>query len=463
MPGSRLGTVESSPTSVGGSRPRVMHVASVDLSVRFLLLNQMRYLEAHGYETAAVCGPGPWIGEVESQGVKVFTAPLTRRPTPLNDLRALVSLVALFRRERPDIVHTHTPKAGLLGQYAGKLAGVPHLVHTIHGLYFPGHMKSWQRPLFVLLERLTMQFAHAVLSQNREDVGTAVRERICNPSRIRYIGNGIDLSVFDPAAIPATERERVRAELGRRPGQPVVGMVGRLVEEKGYLEFFEAVRLLRDRFPEACFLAVGPQETEKRDAIGPATARRYGVGDIVRFLGMRRDMAALYSQMDLLVLPSHREGFPRSPMEAAAMGVPTVATDIRGCREVVVPEETGLLVPLRDPPALAAAIGRLLANPALRHSMGAAARARALAEFDERLVFARVEQAYQALGTRAGARPQPRGDTVTRGLARLDGPVMPRRSWARPLAARNATDPDRVYAPWLGEAADQSSTGSTHA
>jgi glycosyltransferase involved in cell wall biosynthesis len=378
-------------------RARVIHVASVDVSIRFLLLNQLRYLQAEGYATSAVCSPGPWVGEIGQRGVSVHTVPLTRRVTPANDLRALLSLVGYFRRERPDIVHTHTPKAGLLGQYAGKLAQVPHLVHTIHGLYFPGHMKPQLRPAFVLLERLTMPFADAVLSQNREDVGTAIRERICRPERISYLGNGIDLSYFESMAVPEPERERVRRELDLQPDQRVVGMVGRLVREKGYLEYFAAARLLRDRFPDTRFVVIGPMETEKRDALGPDTARAHGLGDEIRFLGMRHDMPALYSQLDVLVLPSHREGFPRAPMEAAAMGVPTVATDIRGCREVVVPEVTGLLVPPRDPQSLAAAIGQLLADPASMARMGQAARQHARNHFDERTVFARVAEAYRRL------------------------------------------------------------------
>jgi glycosyltransferase involved in cell wall biosynthesis len=185
-------------------------------------------------------------------------------------------------------------------------------------------------------------------------------------------------------------------------------MVGRLVREKGYLEFFAAARALREQFPAARFVVVGPMENEKQDALGPDTARAYGLGEEIQFLGMRSDMPALYAQMDVLVLPSHREGFPRAPMEAAAMGVPTVATNIRGCREVVVAGESGLLVPLRDPPALAAALSRLLREPALRQTMGEAARRRALSHFDEQVVFARVADTYRRLtpSTRGRARRQ---------------------------------------------------------
>lgn len=388
------------------ARPRVLHVTNVDLTVRFLLLNQLHYLQARGYDAAAVCSPGPWIDEVEERGVRVHQVLMTRRMTPGADLRALLALVALFRRERPDIVHTHTPKAALLGQYAGRIARVPRLVHTIHGLYLPGHMTARARPFFLLLERAIMQFADAVLSQNREDVSTAIREGVCRADRISYLGNGIDLAQFDPAAVRDAERRRLRAELGLEAGHVVIGMVGRLVREKGYLEFFAAARALHQQFPEARFLVVGPLETEKRDALGPETARSYGLGEEIQFLGMRSDMPGLYTQIDVLVLPSHREGFPRVPMEAAAMGVPTIATNIRGCREVVVPGETGLLVPPRDPRALAAALGRLLRELGLRRAMGEAARRRALAQFDERVVFARVADTYQRLAISAsgGAR-----------------------------------------------------------
>ena len=180
----------------------------------------------------------------------------------------------------------------------------------------------------------------------------------------------------------------------------VVGAVGRLVREKGYPELFRAAAMLGARHPNVRVAVVGPDEDEKSDGLGPQDrARREHAG--VRFLGERADVDRLYAGMDLLVLASHREGFPRAPMEAAAFGVPVVATDIRGCRQAVDDGVTGLLVPPRDPEALAVGIEKLVTDAELRRLMGAAGRAKAIAEFDQRRCVDITATTYERLLARA--------------------------------------------------------------
>jgi glycosyltransferase involved in cell wall biosynthesis len=196
----------------------------------------------------------------------------------------------------------------------------------------------------------------------------------------------------DPAAA-----ERVRRELALPPDAPVVGFVGRLVAEKGVLELLAAARTVLDHLPTARFLFVGPLDREKPDALHPGVARDYGLAGACTFAGMRQDMPELYALMDLFVLPSHRESFPRSPMEASAMGRPCVVTAVPGCCEAVQHGRNGLLVPLGDVEALAAAILRLLAGPGEARRLGREGRRLALERFDERFVFGRVEAAYARL------------------------------------------------------------------
>lgn len=369
------------------------------MSIGVLLLNQLKQYRDAGYEVIAVCSPGPYLERVEQEGIRVVTVPMTRAITPVADLRSLAGLVRAFRRIRPDIVHTHTPKAGLLGQWAARIAGVPTRVHTIHGLFFPSGMTARTRAFWVGIERATMAFAHLVFSQNPEDVDTAVRERICSADRLRLLGNGIDLRRFDPETISDETVEALRREIGLRPEHRVVGMVGRVNAEKGYPELFQAAARIAAEVPEARFVVIGPVEAEKSNALDPETlAREHGVADRLHYLGLRSDMPALYRLMDVLVLPSHREGWPRSPMEASAMGVPVVVTDIRGCREVVVPGETGLMIPVRDPGALADATLQLLKDPERARRMGEAARAHAQHAFDENGPVRRTLQAYRDLG-----------------------------------------------------------------
>lgn len=375
----------------------VVHLTTSDMGVRYLLLDQLRYLEARGYDVSAISADGPHAAAVRAAGIPVRPVRLTRRISPLDDAIAFVQIVRVLRRLRPDLVHTHTPKASLLGQWAARAAGVRRRVHTIHGLYFPGHMRPGRRWFYAWLERLQMMPADLVLSQNSEDVETATRERLCDPQRIRFLGNGIDVERFHPRNRGA--RDATRAALGIGPDRLLVGMVGRLVREKGYLELFEAAAAVRAALPgQVTFVVVGGAEPGKADALTDGDIARWALGDELRLLGHRDDLPALIAAMDVLVLPSHREGFPRVLMEAAATGIPTVATAIRGCREAVVDDVTGILIPLRDPEALAAALLRLLRDPLLRDRFGVAARELALERFDQQRIFERVAAAYADLG-----------------------------------------------------------------
>jgi lipopolysaccharide/colanic/teichoic acid biosynthesis glycosyltransferase len=389
----------------GTRRPRVVHVTTVDMSVRHLLLNQLLWLRDAGFEVAAASAAGPDLEPVRRAGVPHFAVPFTRRMTPLADLAAFFALWRLFRREHFTIVHTHQVKAAMFAQLAARLAGVPLVVNTVHGFYFHDNTPRLKRTAWVRLERALARMSDALLSQNREDIDTAVREGICAPGKIEHIGNGIDVRRFDRAALDPDRLETTRRQLGLAPDEQVVGFVGRLVVEKGVLELFEAVRVLRRRFPRIRLLMIGPVDAERADAIQPATADTFGIGDITVFTGYRHDMPELYALMHVCVLPSHREGMPRSPMEAASIGVPCVATAIRGCREVVREGETGWLVPVNDAPALADGIGRILGDAAAAARMSARARSIACEYFDERLVFERVKSAYDRLLQRQPAAP----------------------------------------------------------
>jgi glycosyltransferase involved in cell wall biosynthesis len=272
---------------------------------------------------------------------------------------------------------------------------VPQRVHTIHGLYLPPSATGVKRQAFLELERVTMWPAHAVLSQSSEDVTTCQRERICSPQRISFLGNGIDIDRFSPPT-PA-ERLAARAAFGVPEGHRVVGFVGRLVREKGVLELLQAARAVLAALPATTFLFVGPSDTAKKDAITDAELSAIAKDDRIRFLGHRDDLPVLYRALDLLVHPSHREGFPRVPMEASATGVPVVATDIRGCREAVEPGVNGVLTPVSDVSALTESIRKLLADDTRRESLKQGARAIAEGRFDQRLVFERVLETYGKL------------------------------------------------------------------
>jgi glycosyltransferase involved in cell wall biosynthesis len=376
---------------------RVAHITTVDLSLRLLLLNQMQAIQSAGYDVVGISTPGPFVAEIERAGIRHIPVHMTRTFSPRADITSFLELVRVMQREGFDIVHTHNPKPGLLGQLAARIAGVPIVVNTLHGFYFHDGMSPFWRRFYIATETIAATCSDVILSQNPEDIYTAIEAGIARPHKLRHLGNGIDLSRFDPNNIHAETLTRRRSELGIRAGQPVVGFVGRLVKEKGLLEFLAAARIVLDHVPTARFLIIGPADAEKQDSLTPSIADSFGIADACVFAGMREDMPDLYALMDVFVLPSHREGFPRSPMEASAMGVPCVVTDIRGCRETVDHGRNGWLVPVHNVNQLADAIAILLQNPAVAAYMGGEARRKAVNEFDERLVFARVLDEYARL------------------------------------------------------------------
>ena len=378
---------------------KVVHLTTVDSSLRYLLAPQLAAVRDRGGEAVGVSAPGPDVESLARDGVRhVPLTDSTRAMDPLADLRAATELWRILRRERPDVLHTHNPKPGLYGRVVGRLARVPIVVNTNHGLYATEDHGRLRRTAVLGMEAVAARFSHAELVQNPEDLDLLLRRRINRRRRTRLLGNGVDLQRFRPGALDPVERAAQRGELGAGPDDVVVGMVGRLVAEKGVLELLAAGRHLGDRY---VVVVIGPDDPAKPDAIDRDTVRSAEAAG-ARFLGLRQDVDRLYGAMDLFVLPSWREGFPRAAMEAAASGLPVVATDVRGCRQVVDHEVTGLLVPVRDPVALAGAIRALGEDPVARAGYGAAGAAKARREFDERRVVLTVLDTYASVAARKG-------------------------------------------------------------
>lgn len=375
----------------------IIHVTTTDMSLELLLGPQLSAFIAAGYEVYGASAPGRYVDSLEARGVRhIPLAHATRAMAPQHDLAALAELRHHFRDLRPDIVHTHNPKPGIYGRLAARAAHVPAIVNTIHGLYAMPSDPIAKRVVVYTLERIAATASHAELVQNPEDVPT-LRKLGIPERKLTVLGNGVDLTRFRPDRLTADRRGALRAEWGVAPNAIVCGAVGRLVWEKGYRELFAAARGLRRIESNVHFVVVGGLDVAKSDQLGPADLAAIERDANITFLGLRDDVDDLYGAMDMYVLASHREGFPRSAMEAAASGLPVVATDIRGCRQVVEPERTGLLVPARDPAALEQAIHRLAADPSLRAGMAEAGLAKASAEFDDRRIVEITLATYDRL------------------------------------------------------------------
>lgn len=385
-------------------RPKLIHVTTTDMSLDWLLGPQLEAFRDAGFEVLGASAPGPHVPAIERRGVRhVALAHATRAMAPHRDLFALRELYDVFRREQPAIVHTHNPKPGVYGRLAAKAARVPVIVNTVHGLYAVPEDPLGKRAVVYGLERLAASCSDAELLQNPEDV--PVLERLGVPRRrLHLLGNGIDLQRFDPSRLEPADVKAARHEIGAADDDFVVGAVGRLVQEKGYLELFEAIRRTRFVAPKLKLVVIGPTDPDKADAVGSREIELAEREAGVVFLGHRDDVVRLYGAMDAYVLASHREGFPRSAMEAAAMGLPIVATDVRGCRQVVDHGVTGLLVPPRNAERLAEALVLLANDPARCAAMSAAAARKARHEFDQQRVIDTTLRVYRtrldAIGVR---------------------------------------------------------------
>ena len=373
---------------------KILHLATVASSHRYLLLPQLVALADDGHDVLAVSAPGDDVEELRRNGIRHRSLDGSTRGMDLRaDLRALRSFARIVRDERPDVVHTHNPKPGLYGRIVSRLLRTPHVVNTVHGLYALPEDPFRKRAVVYGLEAIASRFSHLEFVQSVEDVELMSRSRIASSSKLVHLGNGIDVRRFTPQQ-PAEERLRIRKSLGIASDACVVVSIGRLVAEKGFAELFEASR--RTDAPHE-LVVVGPVDPEKQDSLTEQqldSARSDGV----HILGHRSDLHQLLPACDLFVLASYREGVPRAAMEAAACGLPLIVTDIRGCRQVVDDGVNGMLVPRADVGPLADALGVMITDRQLRGRAGAASREKALAEFDERLVIERLFDGYRRIG-----------------------------------------------------------------
>ncbi len=381
------------------ANPRLALVATHPMTFRFLLRGQLDYLARHGFEVFAISSPGPLLERVAAEeGVTAPGVPMSRSITPLGDLLAALRLTRLLRRLRPDIVNAGTPKAGLLGMLAARLAGVPIRVYTLRGLRLET-ARGWRRRLFAAGERLASRSAHRVVCVSESlrrrylelGLGSAARSRVLGAGS----SNGVDVERFRPASGGGEEQE-LRRRLGVSARELLIGFVGRLTRDKGIVdlsEIFQSGPL--ESHPEARLLLLG--DFEPGDPVPAPLRRRLADDPRVILTGFVDDSAPYYRVLDLLAFPSYREGFPNVPLEAAASGLPVAGYAATGTVDAVEDGTTGTLVPVGDRTALAAAIAAYLERPDLRRLHGTAGRRRAQERFARERVWELWSAEYRSL------------------------------------------------------------------
>jgi len=383
---------------------RLMHITTVSESL-FFLSGQAAFFRLHGVDEEAISSPGPDLARFATEeGIAVAAVPMPRAITPLRDILALWRLLLALRRRAPHIVHAHTPKGGLFGMLAATLARVPVRIYHMHGLPFVT-AKGLRRRILIASERIACALADRVLCVSPSVREVAVRADLCPAAKIEVLLsgsiNGVDARGRFLRGGPEGGREAVRKRYAIPGDAKVIGFVGRLVRDKGIAELGEAFRIVLREWPSAHVLLVGPFEDQ--DALDPRDLAALRGEPHVHFAGSSRDLPPFYAAMDLVVLPSRREGLPVVPLEAAAMGLPVIGTRIPGCVDAIVDGITGTLVAVRDPPALARAIDRYLRDPALAERHGFAGRQRVLRDFEPQRMWTELLRVYRGLLPGRGA------------------------------------------------------------
>lgn len=385
----------------------MLHAVTASVSLG-LMRGQLRYLRDAGFEMAAVCAPGDELESLrENEGVPCFDVEMERAFAPLADPVSLWDLWLLMRRFRPLITNVGTTKAGLLGGLAARWAGVPCRVYTLRGLRFETST-GLRRKGMKFLEKIACNSAHLVVCVSESVRQRAIAEGVVDAARAVVLGNGssngVDAARFAPSEERTGQAQALRGQLGIPHDARVIGFVGRINRDKGVPELVRAFARLRDRFPNSRLLLLGD-----RESLEPMPYDFRGFLDTehrILCLGHVADPAAYYQVMDVVCLPSYREGFPNSVLEAQAAARPVVATSVTGVVDAIQDGVTGLLVPPGNLNALASALGRVLVDPELGERLGQAGRERVLRDFRPEPIWKALADQYRRLLEERGL-PQP--------------------------------------------------------
>ncbi|MBN2072226.1 MAG: glycosyltransferase family 4 protein [Candidatus Krumholzibacteriota bacterium] len=393
-------------------RPRILQVATIDLAIKKLMLPLMKELLKNGCHVdaaAADLGDGT-PAYLESLGFNFHDIGIERSMSPGNILKAVKNIYRLLKNEKYDIVHLHTPVAAFTGRLAARLAGVPEIIYTAHGFYFHENMRLYKRLVFELAEFSAGRLATDYLfCQSIEDTDKALNTSFLSPSRILHIGNGVDTDLFAP---DADIRSEIRKELGISIDSVVVSFIGRIVKEKGILDLIDSFIPLATAHKDLTLVITGDSTTaaDRDSTTFEAVRKAIRSNDLDRrviLTGFRDDPERILAASDIFVLPSYREGLPRSICEAMSSGLPVIATAIRGCREQVDDGINGFLFPPGNIHLLRGAIEDLALHRGKRLIMGEKAREKALTIFREEDVIERQMKIYRHILQERLRRPIP--------------------------------------------------------
>jgi len=385
----------------GSEKPKVVcRISPSPMAFSSIFKGQMRYLNENGFETVIICSDGPEVNEVRnSEGCRVITVPFSRYISFKTDIISIYRIYKILQQVRPDIVHTHTSKAGLLGMIAATAARVPVKIHSVPGL----RLIETTGVTFAVLyffERLIYQLSTYVYPNSRSLKEYITKKRMCPFAKIRMVGNGssngVDIKRFNPQLKQSARIELLRSKIGIDNGAIIIAYLGRIVKEKGIHELVESFQSLCQKNYNVYLLLIGKYE-DAYDSISMQVKHLIDYHQNIHVTGWDNNVENYLAACDILVHPSYREGFSNAILQGGAMGLPIIACDIPGCNDVIRDNETGLLVTPKDPIRLTHKIEKLINNPALSRKLGQAARNHAVGNYGNLELWKEIKQEYNTL------------------------------------------------------------------
>ncbi|MFA7616486.1 MAG: glycosyltransferase family 4 protein [Weeksellaceae bacterium] len=383
-------------------KPKLIRVTTVPVSLNILLRGQFEFMSKQGFEVLAVSSSGPDLDEVaEREKVRTEAVEMSRKISPLKDLKSLRQMYRLFQKEKPDIVHSHTPKAGIIAMVAAKLAGVPVRLHTVAGLPLM-ETSGFRRKLLTAVEKMTYRCATKIYPNSKGLTQFILENRLTAANKLKQIANGssngIDTSHFSACTVTEEQKTELRKISGILADDFVFVFVGRLVGDKGINELVAAFSEIcasgsNQNHTTAKLILVGDYETEL-DPLLPETLKEIDSNPNIFSAGYQKDVRPWFGISDCLVFPSYREGFPNVVMQAGAMGLPAVVSNINGCNEIIADGLNGLIVPKKDTAALKKAMLAMMTDRSVYKQLKSNARNQIVSRFEQKEVWEALLEEY---------------------------------------------------------------------
>ncbi len=379
------------------TQEKLIRITTVPLSLDKLLEGQLRFMSEF-YEVIAVSSEKEYLERIgQKENVPTFHIEMTRKITPIQDVISVIKMYFFFKKTKPFIVHTHTPKAGIVGMLAAKLAGVPHRLHTVAGLPLL-EATGIKRKVLDFVEKLTYSSATKVYPNSKALLDIIQQNNYCEASKLKVIGNGssngIDTNYFDKSHFSAEQNNTLKNKLGIANSDFVFIFVGRIVADKGINELVAAFSTLQNEITNVKLLLVGPFEQEL-NPLQPETMKEIQTNSNLISVGYQNDVRPYFAISNALVFPSYREGFPNVVMQAGAMNLPSIVSNINGCNEIIIEGENGTIIPVKDENALLNAMKNYAQNDIVIQKHTQNARPLIVSRYEQKVVWDAILKEYR--------------------------------------------------------------------